>query len=170
MANNKTKNTEIENTNIDPVDMGLTAPEAVEETDILGTTGEPLVEKTKGEEAVEKYEEKKLNAAATAALKAAVNANAETALRESEKEYAIAKRKYMLEKCKSDPVVTITPSKLFANIFGSVYTFNYNGIPVTVYFNSKPQKFPKFIADKIQEKILSTSEANTYKEEIEHLS
>ena len=119
----------------------------------------------KKEEKVVSYEEKKLEAAAAQAVKTVATANAEMTLKDAEKEYALAKRRYMLNKCKNDRIVTITPSKLYSNIFGSTYSFFYNGIPVTVKFDGTPQQFPAFIAEKIQEKILKTAEANTPKEE-----
>jgi len=116
------------------------------------------------------YEERKLEAAAAQAVKTAASANAELALRESERIYAQEKRTHMLTRCKSEPVVTITPSKMYANIFGSTYSFYYNGIPVTVKFDGTPQQFPRFIANKIQEKILKTADANTPKDETVELS
>lgn len=148
------------NKDINPVDLGLE-----KETKI---TKEP-VKKVESKPKEKSYEDKKLEAAAAQAVKTAAQANAEMTLRDSEREYALAKRRHMLDKCREDRLVTITPSKMLADIFGSTYTFSYNGIPVTVKFNGLPQKFPKFIADKIQEKIYKTSEANTYKEVIENM-
>ena len=69
------------------------------------------------------FAEKSAEAAATAALKAAIDTNNEIAIRESEKAYFIEKKNYMLNKCKTDEVVTRTISKLYAPIIGKVYTF-----------------------------------------------
>lgn len=121
---------------------------------------EPKVDKSS-------FAEKSAEAAATAALKAAIDTNNEIAIRESEKAYFIEKKRFMLEKCKNDEVVERTISKLFAPIIGKVYTFALNGIPVTVYCDGKPHKYPKFIAEIIDRKINEISESNTYKEVID---
>ena len=113
------------------------------------------------------FAEKSAEAAATAALKAAIDTNNEIAIRESEKAYFIEKKNYMLNKCKNDEVVTRTISKLYAPIIGKVYTFALNGIPVTVYCDGKPHEYPKFIAETIDRKINEISESNTYKEVID---
>lgn len=128
--------------------------EAEQPTDIVGTK-QPT------------FAEKSAEAAATAALKAAINTNNEIAIRESEKTYFIEKKNYMLNKCKNDEVVTRTISKLYAPIIGKVYTFALNGIPVTVYCDGKPHEYPKFIAETIDRKINEISESNTYKEVID---
>lgn len=113
------------------------------------------------------FEEKSVEAAATAALKAAIASSNEIAVRESEQAYFIEKRKHMLGRCKNDEVVERTISKLYAPIIGKVYTFAYNGVPVTVYCDGKPHKYPKFIAEKIDKKLAKISESNTYKEVID---
>lgn len=100
-------------------------------------------------------------------MKAAIDTNNEIAIRESEKAYFIEKKNYMLNKCKTDEVVTRTISKLYAPIIGKVYTFALNGIPVTVYCDGKPHEYPKFIAETIDRKINEISESNTYKEVID---
>lgn len=129
------------------------------------------VEPEKGEKIVEKVEktfaEKSAEAAATAALKAAIDTNNEIAIRESERTYFIEKKNFMLNKCKNDEKVTRTISKLYAPIIGRVYTFALNGIPVTIYCDGKPHEYPKFIAEIIDRKINEISESNTYKEVID---
>lgn len=119
-------------------------------------------------ESVSKADEAMKNAAANAALKAAIEANTEMSIKEAEKTYIIEKKKVMLEKCKSDDVVDFVGQKIFAQYFGPVYTFLYNTIPVTVKFDGSTQKFPRFIADKINQKIKEVSESNTNKVEIEY--
>ena len=107
------------------------------------------------------------NAAATAALKAAIDANSELSAKEAEKVYIREKMQYMLDKCKNDEVVKFRGDKIYAPFFGKVYTFLYNAIPVTVRFDGSVQEFPKFIYDKIMEKIHEVSESNTPKVQIE---
>lgn len=107
------------------------------------------------------------NAAATAALKAAIDANTELSVKEAEKTYIKEKMKFMLDKCKNDEVVEFRGDKIYASYFGKVYTFLYNAIPVTIRFDGSVQKFPKFIYDKIMEKIHEVSESNTPKVQIE---
>ena len=116
---------------------------------------------------VKKADDALKNAAATAALKAAIDANKEISEKEADKIYINEKMKYMLNKCKNDEVVKFRGDKIFAPIFGKVYTFLYNGVPVTVRFDGTEQEFPKFIYDMIMKKIHETSEANTPKVEIE---
>ena len=116
---------------------------------------------------VEKAQTAMEAAAATAALKAAITANSEMAQREAEKTYIIEKKKFMLDKCKADSVRKFVGQKIFANYFGPVYTFLFNGIPVTVKFDGSTQEFPEFIYNKIMEMISEVSESNTNKVEIE---
>lgn len=111
--------------------------------------------------------EAQTNAAATAALKAAIETNAEISAREAERTYAIEKKQNMLEMCKNDEVVTRTISKLYAPILGKTYSFYLNGIVITVYCDGKPHKYPKFVAECIDKKLNKISESNTYKEVIE---
>lgn len=133
------------------------------------------VEPEKSKEIVDKalkntektFADKSAEAAANAALKAAIDANNEIAIKESEKAYFIEKKNFMLNKCKNDEIVERTISKLYAPIIGRVYTFALNGIPVTVYCDGKPHKYPKFIAEIIDRKINEISESNTYKEVID---
>lgn len=106
-------------------------------------------------------------AAATVALKAAIESNSERSIREAEKTYTLEKRKHMLNRCKTDTVVKKTVSKLFAPYLGKVYTFLYNGIPVTIWCDGKPHEYPAFIAAKIDDKLNKVSESNTYKELVE---
>lgn len=107
------------------------------------------------------------NAAATAALKAAIDANNELSEKEAEKVYIKEKMKFMLDKCKSDDVVEFRGDKIYAQYFGKVYTFLYNAVPVTIRFDGSVQKFPRFIYEKIMEKIHEVSESNTPKVNIE---
>jgi len=133
----------------------------VEETKTVIESAEPVVE-TKGT-----FSEKQANAAATMALKTAIEANSEMAMRDAERTYALEKQKFMLEKCKNDRVVKKTVSKLYAPFLGKVYTFFYNCIPVTVYCDGKPHEYPEFVANQIDKILQKVSESNTYKEIIE---
>lgn len=116
---------------------------------------------------VKKADDALKNAAAVAALKAAVDANNEISEKEAERTYIKEKMNYMLNKCKNDEVVKFRGDKLYAQYFGREYTFLYNAIPVTIKFDGTVQEFPKFIYDKIMEKIHEVSESNTPKVEIE---
>lgn len=116
---------------------------------------------------VKKTNEALQNAAATAALKAAIDANSELSAKEAEKVYIREKMQFMLDKCRTDEVVKFRGDKIYAPFFGKVYTFLYNAVPVTVKFDGSVQEFPRFIYDKIMEKIHEVSESNTPKVEIE---
>ena len=119
------------------------------------------------DDSVQKAQAAMENAAATAALKAAISANSELAIKEAEKTYIIEKKKYMLNKCKSDRVVKFVGQKIFANYFGPVYTFLFNGIPVTVNFDGSTQEFPEFIYNRLMKIITEVSDSNTNKVNIE---
>lgn len=121
----------------------------------------------KVEPVVDTAAEAQAKAAANAALKAAIDANTEMSAREAEKVYVAEKKKHMMDRCKTDEVVTRTISKLYAPILGKTYSYYYNGLVVTVYCDGKPHKYPKFVAENIDKKLNSISEANTYKEVIE---
>jgi hypothetical protein len=133
----------------------------------------PLTDAELGLEPIETPAEKAktamLNAAAANAVKAAADAQSEISLKEAEKTYIVEKKRDMLNRCKNDKVVEFVGQKIFANYFGPVYTFTYNCIPVTVKFDGSKQTFPKFIYDRIMEKISEVSESNTNKEVIEYL-
>lgn len=139
---------------------------------------EEVVEISEPEETVEEhifktsekkdtFAEKSAEAAANAALKVAINANTEISVREAEKAYFIEKKNHMLKKCKKDRKVTRTISKFYAPYLGKVYTFLYNGVPVTLYCDGKPHEYPEFIAEKIDKKLAKIAESNTYKEIID---
>ena len=141
----------------------------------LGLGAEPEKPKKDTEKTVTKENSKNVkkandalkNAAATAALKAAIDANSELSMKEAEKIYIKEKMNFMLNKCKKDRVVKFRGDKIYAQFFGKVYTFLYNAVPVTIKFDGSTQEFPEFIYNKIMEKIHEVSESNTPKEVIE---
>lgn len=141
--------------------------EEVVETPVKETVEEHIFKGAKKDS--DTFAERAAEAAATAALKSAISANSEIAIKEAEKTYFIEKKNHMLNRCKTDEVVDLTVDKINAQYLGKVYTFAYNGIPVTVYCDGKPHKYPKFIADKIRKKLTAISESNTYKEEVDDL-
>lgn len=100
------------------------------------------------------------NAVTTAALKASIEASADAALRNAEKTYVIEKKRYMLNKCVKDARVPFRGNKLYAQYFGKVFTFLYNCIPVVVKFDGSVQYFPKFIYDRLMEKINEVLNSN----------
>ena len=116
---------------------------------------------------VKKTDEALKKAAAAAAIKAAIDANTEISEKEAERTYIKEKMRFMLDKCRKDENVKFRGDKLYAQYFGKAYTFLYNAIPVTVRFDGTEQEFPRFIYDKIMEKIHEVSEANTPKVNIE---
>lgn len=139
----------------------------VSDKELENILGLDNVQDSKVEKGLKKVDDAMQNAAATAALKAAINANNEIAIREASKAYVKEKKKHMLNRCKREEPVDFVGQKIFANYFGTVYTFLYNTIPVTVRFDGSKQQFPKFIYDRIMEKINEVSESNTNKIEIE---
>lgn len=149
-------------------ELGLEEKEVKKQTMIGGkmkTENKPL---TKGNsKGIKKVNDALQNAAATAALKAAIDANSELSANEAERVYIKEKMNFMLQKCKNDEVVEFRGDKIYAQYFGKVYTFLYNAVPVTIKFDGSVQKFPKFIYDKIMEKIHEVSESNTPKVIIE---
>ena len=150
------KSNNLEDLNLSDADLGL-------EDDSTVVT--PVVIEN---ENVKKANEAMQTAAATAALKAAINANSDLATKEAEKTYIIEKKKFMLNKCKEDEVVEFVGLKLYANYFGPVYTFLYNTVPVTVRFDGSKQELPRFIYNRLMEKINEVSDSNTNKEIIEY--
>lgn len=107
------------------------------------------------------FAEKSATAAANAALKAAIDASSEMAIKDAEKTYFIEKKNHMLKRCKKDKKVTRTISKFYEPYLGKVYTFLYNGIPVTLYCDGKPRQYPEFIAKKIDKKLSQIADSNT---------
>lgn len=155
-----------EKSNLTDEDLGLNEKDAINKP----TTTKQATKKTvtkENSEGVKKADEALKKAAATAALKAAIDANSELSDKEAEKIYIKEKMGFMLKKCKNDEVVKFRGDKIYAQFFGKVYTFLYNAVPVTVRFDGSEQEFPKFIAEKIMEKIHEVSESNTPKVVIE---
>lgn len=115
------------------------------------------------EDTVDKVESAMQTAAATAAVAAAIEANSKIALSQAEREYIIGKKKFMLNKCRTDRVVKFTGSKVYAQYFGRVYSFLYNTVPVTVRFDGTTQEFPEFVYNEIMRRIQAVSELSTPK-------
>lgn len=155
-----------ETANLSLADLGLEAPG--EQENATPAAAESKTTKTsKTMESVVKADKAMKEAAATAALKAAVEANNEIAIKEAEKTYITEKKKFMLNKCKEDEEVEFVGQKIFANYFGPVYTFLYNTVPVTIKFDGSKQKLPRFIYNFVMNKINEVSDSNTNKVEIE---
>ncbi len=147
-----------ENQNLNDIDLGLEVGEGA-------NAPTPITEPVK-ESGVEKVEQAARNAAASAALKVAIEANNEMSQREADKTYILEKKRHMLNRAKSDEKVAFIGQKIFADIFGSTYTFLYNTIPVTVKFDGTTQYFPKFVYDFLMKKINEVSESNTNHDEV----
>jgi hypothetical protein len=69
----------------------------------------------------------------------------------------------LVRKYKSEPKVEVMGSTMYKPYLGSRYTFTFNGFPVSIEFNGKPQKFPKTIAEVLQRKLNEVAEANAPK-------
>lgn len=156
------------NTNLTDEELGLGETTAkVEEKPKAKTTSKTTKVTKDTSDSVKKADEALKNAAATAALKAAIDANNEMSEKEAERTYIKEKMKFMLDKCKKDDVVKVRGDKIYAQYFGKEYTFLYNAIPITIKFDGSEQEFPAFIARKIMQKIHEVSESNTPKVNIE---
>jgi hypothetical protein len=68
------------------------------------------------------------------------------------------KRKY-----ENEPKVEVMGSTMYKPYLGSRYTFTFNGFPVSIEFNGKPQKYPATIAKVLQRKLNEIAEANAPK-------
>lgn len=139
--------------NLNDMDLGLG------EGFVTPSPTEPVKDETS------KVKEAASKAAASAALKVAIEANSELAQREADKTYILEKKRHMLNRAKNDEKVPFVGQKIFADIFGSTYTFLYNTIPVTVKFDGTTQYLPKFVYDFLMKKINKVSESNTNKDE-----
>lgn len=149
-------------------DLGLEAPGEQEKTSATPEAAESKTTKnSKATDSVVKADKAMKEAAANAALKAAIEANSEIAVKEAEKTYITEKKKFMLNKCKEDEEVEFVGQKIFANYFGPVYTFLYNTVPVTIKFDGSKQKLPRFVYNFVMNKINEVSDSNTNKVEIE---
>jgi hypothetical protein len=83
---------------------------------------------------------------------------------------AVASREFkqekisFIEKLKKEPRRKIVGHEIFKSQMGTVYSFLYNGYPVTIRFDGTEQEFPESIANAIERKLLAVSRANTPKE------
>jgi hypothetical protein len=73
-------------------------------------------------------------------------------------------RELFLRKLAKEPKVKFFGDKLYQPFMGTVYTFAYNGYPITVRFDGTYQEFPETIANVIRRKLNAVSDANTRKE------
>ena len=69
----------------------------------------------------------------------------------------------LVKKYRKEPKVEIIGSTVYQQHLGRVYTFTYNGFPVSIKFDGTAQKFPKTIAKIIQKKLNAIAEANAPK-------
>jgi len=70
----------------------------------------------------------------------------------------------LIKKYKNEPKVEVIGSKLYKKHLGSVYTFTYNGFPVSIKFDGTVQKYPKSIAKVLERKLNEIAESNARKE------
>ena len=100
------------------------------------------------------------NAAALGALKASISADAIRAEKDADKRYIIDKKRHMLNRCKSDTPIRFIGEEIYAPMFGKVYTFLLNTIPVTVRFDNSEQVLPEFVYNHLRKKMLATAKNN----------
>lgn len=66
-------------------------------------------------------------------------------------------------KLAKEPKVMVYGNPLYKTFLGDVYSFLYQGNPVTIKFDGTEQPFPKTIAKLLQKKLDASANANTAK-------
>lgn len=67
------------------------------------------------------------------------------------------------KKLEAEPKVLVYGNPLYKQYLGEVYSFLYNGNPVSIRFDGTSQPFPKTIAELIQTKLDAAANANIAK-------
>lgn len=68
-----------------------------------------------------------------------------------------------VQKLKGEEKVRVYGNEIFAQQLGEVYTFLYNGLPVTIKFDGTYQEYPATVAKHIENKLSKIAKANTRK-------
>lgn len=68
-----------------------------------------------------------------------------------------------VQKLKKEPRVKVYGNEIFQDQLGEVYTFLYNGLPVTIKFNGSYQEYPESVANLLESKLSEIAKANTRK-------
>ena len=69
----------------------------------------------------------------------------------------------LIRKYQKEPKVEVLGHNMYKAHLGSVYTFTFNGFPVSIKFNGTYQKYPATIAKVLQKKLNEIAEANAAK-------
>ena len=69
-----------------------------------------------------------------------------------------------VEKLRREPKRKVVGHEIYKQYMGTIYTFLFNGYPVSIRFDGTEQEFPETIAKAIERKLLAVSRANTPKE------
>jgi hypothetical protein len=68
-----------------------------------------------------------------------------------------------ITKLKNEPKVKVYGNEIFQNQLGEVYTFLFNGLPVTIKFDGSYQEYPESVAKLLESKLSEIAKANTRK-------
>lgn len=74
-----------------------------------------------------------------------------------------------VQKLMKEPKRTIVGSEVYKTALGSVWTFSYNGYPVTLRFDGTEQKYPETIAKAIERKLAKIARSIQPKETNEQI-
>lgn len=66
-----------------------------------------------------------------------------------------------IKRLKEEPRVKVYGNEIFAAQLGDIYTFLYNGLPVTIKFDGTYQEYPQTVAKHIEQKLSTIAKANT---------
>lgn len=66
-------------------------------------------------------------------------------------------------KLKAEPRVKVLGNEIFQSQLGEVYTFLFNGLPVTIKFDGTYQEYPESVAKLLESKLSEIARANTRK-------
>lgn len=68
-----------------------------------------------------------------------------------------------VERLKKEPKVKVYGNEIFQDQLGEVYTFLFNGLPVTIKFDGTYQAYPESVAKLLENKLSEIAKANTRK-------
>lgn len=68
-----------------------------------------------------------------------------------------------IERLKKEPKVKVYGNEIFQDQLGEVYTFLFNGLPVTIKFDGTYQAYPESVAKLLENKLSEIAKANTRK-------
>lgn len=74
-----------------------------------------------------------------------------------------------IQKLMKEPKRTVVGNEVYKTALGSVWTFSYNGYPVTLRFDGTEQQYPETIARAIERKLLKIARSIQPKETNEQI-